>query len=68
LRIKKAALFTASAIGGCENNVSSGKWMPVPCGLVFYLKDGGSRFLPIIAYTLTSKMVSHPRKFLYSLL
>jgi len=68
LRIQKAALFTASAIGGCGNNVSSGKWMPVPCGLVFYLKDGGSRFLPIIAYTLTSKMVSHPRKCLYSLL
>jgi hypothetical protein len=42
LRIQKAALFTALAIGGCGNNVSSGKWMPLPCGLVFYLKDGGS--------------------------
>jgi len=42
--------------------------MPVPCGLVFHLKDGGSRFLPIIASTLTSEMVSHPRTFLYSLL
>jgi hypothetical protein len=68
LRIKKAAHFTASAIGGCGNNVSSGKWMPVPCGLVFCLKDRGSRFLPVIASTLTSKMVSHLRKFLYALL
>lgn len=32
LRIQKAAFFTASATGGCGNNVSSGKWMPVPCG------------------------------------
>jgi hypothetical protein len=68
LRIQKASLFTASAIAGCGNNVSSGKWMTVPCGLVFCLKDGGSRFLPVIASTLTSKMVSHPRKFLYALL